>query len=82
MPERISRVCRKLHLLFPLTCRYGGHYRAACVVASVLETRDPVECAVAHVVGRVSLHALEVIADGLTLWHDAQLAIDTTLVSP
>ena len=25
---------------------------------------------------------LEVVADGLTLWHRAQLAIDTTLVSP
>ena len=25
---------------------------------------------------------LEVVADGLTLWHGAQLAIDTTLVSP
>ena len=25
---------------------------------------------------------LEVVADGLTLWQAAQLAIDTTLVSP
>ena len=25
---------------------------------------------------------LEVVADGLTLWHGSQLAIDTTLVSP
>ena len=25
---------------------------------------------------------VEVIADGLNLWHGAQLAIDTTLVSP
>ena len=25
---------------------------------------------------------VEVVADGLTLWHGAQLAIDTTLVSP
>ena len=25
---------------------------------------------------------LEVVADGLTMWHGAQLAIDTTLVSP
>ena len=25
---------------------------------------------------------LEVVADGLTLWHGAQLSIDTTLVSP
>ena len=25
---------------------------------------------------------LEVVADGLTLWHGAQLAIDTTLLSP
>ena len=25
---------------------------------------------------------IEVIVDGLTLWHGAQLAVDTTLVSP
>ena len=27
------------------------------------------------------LHRLEVVADGLTQWHGAQLAVDTTLVS-
>ena len=25
---------------------------------------------------------LEIVADGLTLWHGAQLAVDTTMVSP
>ena len=72
-----------------------GHHRA---VAGVLGKRGfPVECAAAQVCreagARVSTnipvremdlaahHNLDV-ADGLTLWHGAQLAIDTTLVSP
>ena len=30
----------------------------------------------------LAAHNMEVVADGLTLWHGARLAIDTTLVSP
>ena len=72
-----------------------GHHRAACAVAGV---RYPLECAAAQVCheagARVSTNVplvahnnldgrrLEVIADGLTLWHGVLLAIDTTLVSP
>ena len=57
----------------------------------------PLECAAAQVCREASVlvrdmdlaafnaldsRRLEVVADGLTLWHGAQLAIDTTLVSP
>ena len=73
-----------------------GHHRAACAVAGVLGRRGfPVEVAGARV--STNLHVrdmdlavfnnldgrrLEVVADGLTLWQGAQLAINTTLVSP
>ena len=66
-----------------------GHHRAACSRAGVLGTRDyPLECAaLIRDLDFVEFNAfdnrrVEVIVHGLTLWQGAQLAIDTTLVSP
>ena len=88
---------RKLHLPLPLTrtCRCGrlldmfGHHRAACAEAGFRASW------VSSGGGRCSdlqggwssrFHwdgrRLEVVADGLTLFRGAQLAIDTTMVSP
>ena len=64
-------------------------YRLECAAAQVcreagarVSTNVPVRDLdlVAH--NNLDGRRLEVIADGLTLWHGAQLAIDTTLVSP
>ena len=71
-----------------------GHHRAACSRAGVLGCRGfPVERAAARLdrfirdldVGAFNPldgRRIEVIVDGLSLWHGAQLAVDTTLVSP
>ena len=87
-PSRLL-LCRRMHLPLPLstrTCRCGrqldmfGHHRAACALAGVLGRRGyPLECAAAQ--DAVDGRRLEVVADGLSLWHGAQPAVDTTLVS-
>ena len=84
--SRVQAYALALHLS-TRTCRCGhqldmfGHHRAACAVAGVLGRRGhPLECAAAQ--DAVDGRRLEVVADGLSLWHGAQPAIDTTLVSP
>ena len=82
-----SRFCRSER---PLDCL--GHHRASCSRAGVLGRRGfALESAVARVCreagARVSADVflqgrIVVIADGLLVFHGAQLAIDATLVSP
>ena len=64
---------------FPLECAAAQVCReAGARVATNVLVRD-VDLAAFNV---LDSRRLEVLADGLTLWHGAQLAIDTTLVSP
>ena len=62
---------------FPLECVAAQICREARVTTNV-HVRDMDLAVFNNLDGRW----LEVVADGLTLWHGAQLAIDTTLVSP
>ena len=88
-----ERVCRCRRNLDPL-----GDHRAACARAGVLRSRGvPLVCREAGArvtmhtrlanlnipaVQRIDDRTIEVIANGLPLWHGSQLAIDTTLVPP
>ena len=64
---------------YPLECAAAQVCReAGARVSTNVPVRDLDLVAHNNLDGR----RLEVIADGLTLWHGAQLAIDTTLVSP
>ena len=64
---------------FPLECAAAQVCReAGARVSTNIPVREMDLAAHHNLDGR----RLEVVADGLTLWHGAQLAIDTTLVSP
>ena len=64
---------------FPLECAAAQICReAGARVTTNVHVRDMDLAVFNNLDGR----RLEVVADGLTLWHGAQLAIDTTLVSP
>ena len=64
---------------FPLECAAVQICReAGARVTTNVHVRDMDLAVFNNLDGR----RLEVVADGLTLWHGAQLAIDTTLVSP
>ena len=64
---------------FPLECAAAQIcHEAGAKVTTIVHVRDILVAVFNNLDGR----RLEVVADGLTLWHGAQLAIDTTLVSP
>ena len=64
---------------FPLECAAAQVCReAGARVSTNIPVRE-MDLAAHHNLGG---RRLEVVADGLTLWHGAQLVIDTTLVSP
>ena len=95
MDRQPFRFCRRLHLPVRLsmrTCRCGRqhdifcHHRAACAVAQEcceagarVSTNVPVRDLVAH--NNLDGRRLEVIDDGLTLWHGAQLAMHDTCIA-
>ena len=72
-------------------CRCGlpldssGHHHAACAVAGVLQRSTTLNVRVQDMdLARPSAfdnRRLEIVADGLSLFHGAQLAVDTTVVS-
>ena len=64
---------------FPLECAAAQVCReAGARVSTNIPVRE-MDLATHH---NLDGRRLEVVADGLTLWHGAQLAIDATLVSP
>ena len=88
-------MCRRLHLPLPLslrTCRCGrrldsfGHHRAAAQVCREAGARVATNVLCGMWTWQLStlwtVGGWKWVVDGLTLWHGAQLAIDTTLVSP
>ena len=66
---------------FPLECGSTGVPRGRARVSTNIPVRE-MDLAAHHAHHNLDGRRLEVVADGLTLWHGAQLAIDATLVSP